>query len=79
MPTFKVKTEYIEKLKQLGVYDEWLTNVKANWDDWNKEVGGVELMIYIFPTTSFDHLIHWSFNWNNSPEGMKYWREISRR
>lgn len=66
MPSLTVKTIYIEKLKGLNCYDEWLTNVKVqygcdfyrpgDWIDWKS-------------------FINWSFQWLITPEGSDFWME----
>lgn len=66
MPSVTVKTVYIEKLKSLGCYDAWLTNIKVQygnefyrpveWHDWKS-------------------FINWSFVWTNTPEGSGFWME----
>lgn len=71
MPTLKVKTEYVDKLKALGVYDAWLTNVKSDYNDnldfW---INGMECAI------SWKWFIETSFSWNLAPEGFDYWENI---
>lgn len=72
MPTLKVKTVYIEKLKALGVYDAWMTNVKA---DYSNNIG--------FFINGMENAGSWwgflsaSFAWTLSMEGDSFWREIS--
>jgi hypothetical protein len=66
----RVKPEFLEKLKELGVYDKWLTNVKAprrgNWK----------------PTFNMEDSPMWasfignSFDWSDTPEGVSYWSLI---
>lgn len=70
MPKFTVKTKYIEKLKQLGVYDKWLTNVKNNHYAWDAE-NKIEKYL------DFNYFIQWSFNWSLSIEGHTYWDAVA--
>ena len=67
MPQLTVKTEYIEKLKALGVYDQWLANVKAQYDDRN------ELYIHI---TRFKDILYYPFHWPDTIEGKDFWGKI---
>ena len=69
MPTLKVKTVYIEKLKSLGVYDAWLDNVKAqNPND--------ERLETTYNSANFNQFINNSFSWGKTPEGYAYWWNI---
>lgn len=69
MPTLKVRTEYIEKLQKLGVYDQWLANVKA-WHHSDQS------LINIHTSTRFSELIASSFGYSGTPEGAAYWMKI---
>lgn len=64
MPEIKVKTEYIKKLRQLGVYDQWLTNVKAQL--YMDHFSDPDRM---HEAADFHAFLNWSFNWSKSPEG----------
>lgn len=70
MHQITVKTEYIDKLKSLGIYDQWLANVKA--------VHGTkscrpELM------KDWYEFINWSFTWEETPEEHSFWKKIAER
>lgn len=67
MPEVKVKTEWIKKLKQLGVYDQWLFNVKEQYGYRH------ELYIHI---TRFKDLLNYPFAWPQTPEGNDFWCEL---
>lgn len=70
MPTIKVKTEYINKLKQLGIYDAWLSNVKNQWD-------GKYLLQNIDKINSFANLIYYSFDWSHTIDDINVnWHDI---
>lgn len=71
MPTLTIKTEYVERLKQLGVYDAWLVNVKDNWDMVEDRAGMLK------DCYSFHTVISWAFTWSESVEGYTFWRDIS--
>lgn len=65
-----VPTCHIEKLKSLGIYDQWLANIKEYMNNngfpersWS---GG-----------SWGTLIESSFNFNDSPEGYDFWEAIA--
>lgn len=61
-----IKPEFLEKLKALGVYEKWLSNVKAQWGEWR-------------PTFTMNESDYWisfignSFKWSDTPEGASYW------
>lgn len=65
-----VKTEYVTKLKKLGCYDKWCTNVEAYRHD-------KYVLEYMKDVDSFLDLMLSSFNWNNTPEGNEFWKEIA--
>lgn len=72
MPTIKAKTVYLNKIKQLGCYDAWLSNVKTQWGtnsfcDPDKMYDAINLQKFI----------NWSFEWSRSPEGHDYWSRIA--
>lgn len=70
MPQITVKTEWVDKLKALGVYDKWLANVKAQFPIYgNRFTGG-----YI---QSFYELINCPLIWGNTPEGNSFWSKIA--
>lgn len=69
MPTLKIKTIYIERLKAFGVYDQWLANIKAL----NPNDSKIE---YIQKSDSFSTLINRSFSWQDTTEGADFWLEI---
>ena len=62
MPQLKVKTEYIEKLKQLGIYDAWLANVKAD----DRDIYKLDAMYE--NSANFNQFINSSFSWGKTPE-----------
>lgn len=78
MPNIKVKTEYINKLKQFGVYDQWLENVKNQWDEMER----------IYPIShnclkdSFGQTLHsilaYAFVYTETPEGTAWWNHIRK-
>jgi hypothetical protein len=65
MPTLKIKTEYIRRLKEMGVYDKWLYNVKDQWNDSRQQ----QIDLALTPAD----LINRSFTWGNSNEGHSFW------
>lgn len=72
MPTLKVKTKYIDKLKALGCYDKWLANVKDQWGTAGGWSADVEY-------TNFNDVIYFAFTWFNTPEGQDFWADISNK
>lgn len=72
MPKLKVKTEYIEKLKALGVYEKWLSNVKIQWDTEDCWLRERKTKIDFF-----SDLINYSFRYQDTPEGQTFWYTIS--
>lgn len=69
MPSLKIKTVYIERLKAFGVYDQWLANIKAE----NPNDSKIE---HIQKSVSFSTLINRSFIWQDTPEGDEFWLDI---
>lgn len=68
MPQLKVKTIYIEKLKALGCYDKWLSNVKIQFDS-----DDCQSVMW----TDWHEFINWSFSWIDTPEGHGVWDKIA--
>jgi hypothetical protein len=69
MPQLTIKTEYVQKLKELGVYDQWLENVKSQFATTKKTI--------TFNESTFRAMISCSFSWSRSPEGHSFWADIS--
>lgn len=78
MVKLKVKTELIKRLKELGVYDEWLLNVKRQWDETKNHSGaGVRCTISeLEHCETVSDLIFKSFNWVLASRGREFWRNI---
>lgn len=79
MPEIKVKTEYIEKLKALGVYDKWLSNLKAQWNVKDNCSGNSDIKPESFYAYNWGNLVSWAFTWDLTPEKFDFWSNISRR
>lgn len=73
MPTIKIKTVHIDKLKVLGCYDAWLSNVKAQFKG-SRTGGGCRLDIWYF--ADWWAFIDWSFMWVDTPEEHDFWEII---
>ena len=71
MPELKVKTASIEKLKQLGVYDAWLANVKIQWGTYKS----TQEITHNF-RTSIEDLLLYGFDWKKANEGNDYWSNL---
>jgi hypothetical protein len=71
MPSLTVPIESIQELKSLDVYDKWLSNMKSQWDTYDRrhELSGTN-----GKTTK--NLILYCFCWKNTPEGEPYWVDI---
>ena len=69
MPTIKIKTVYFDKLKELDVYDQWLSNMKES--DTRYDI--------IYCAMSFSQFISVSFDWQYSKEGDAFWYDISKK
>lgn len=65
-----IKAEYLEKLKALGVYDKWLSNVKAQYDGKYRRKTSTADSFY-------DLLEMCSFRWDKTPEGHNFWEALS--
>ena len=70
MPEIKIKTEYIDKLNSLGVYDSWIKLVQSTWHPNKRKPLESASTFYIFITISF--------SWADSTNGHQFWREIAR-
>lgn len=69
----KLKPEYIEKLKELGVYDKWLSNLKAQSDSLTPtDIEGIER------TMHFSSVLIRAFEFSTTPEGRDYWSVIAK-
>lgn len=68
MPAIKVKTVYIEKLKALGVYDQWLANMKLQFE---------VRMIFFTAITDFNSFISATMLWTDTPEGSVFWKNVA--
>lgn len=67
----KLKSEHLAKLKQLGVYDSWLSNVKKQFSVSSYRKDTME-------ADSFNELLQvCSFNWTITPEGHDFWSSIA--
>lgn len=75
MPTLKVKTIYVDKLKALGIYDHWIVNVKR-WCDKYPE-NAVSYQSNLYNVESFQRFIASSFSWSETIQGVVYWQDIS--
>lgn len=71
MPTLTIKTESIEKLKSLGVYEKWLSNVKAQWGTYEQ----TQQITSNYRTALYDLLLY-AFKWDITPEGNDYWAHL---
>lgn len=65
-----VPTKHIEKMKALGCYDAWFTNVKSNMTEKTRTTRS-------YSNKSWYTLIIGSFSWAKSPEGCEYWSKIA--
>lgn len=76
MPTLTIKTTWVEQLKALGVYDQWLFNVKnrnhnKKWTSRDSEC--------ISESNSFKEFLGRSFVFTETPEGYEFWYAIHRK
>jgi hypothetical protein len=80
MPQITVKTEYILKLKQLGIYDQWFQNVKSQFGK-TESTNGVEYVsVRAMETASnFGDFISASLFWRETVEGHEFWRTICEK
>jgi hypothetical protein len=67
-----IKPEFLEKLKKLGVYEKWLSNVKAQWNEW-----GVLYCDYGIMSKSWYDFIYYSFHWRTALDGRAYWYNVA--
>jgi hypothetical protein len=69
MNRITIKTEYFYKLKALGVYDQWVVNIKSQFGTPSCRA---DLM------REWNSFIIWSFYWESTPEGPDFWELISK-
>lgn len=74
MPKLTIKTAYLDKLKQLGVYDQWLFNMKKRFDN-HPDFDFLSTKLY--NAKSFHTFVSSSFLWNNTPENHTFWYKIA--
>ena len=77
MPTLIVKNQFIQKLKQLGIYDKWMDAVKAD----TIVRGSIKLQEpgWELPIADWSTFIARSFNWVATEDGFDFWDSISGR
>lgn len=71
MPTLTIKTASIEKLKQLGIYDQWIANVKVQWGHHPQ----TQEITHKHRSYVSDLLLY-GFDWVKSIEGNDYWSKL---
>lgn len=76
MNALKVPTPYIKKLKELGVYDLWLANVKRFWETREDSCLDSSTLNRCMNAT-FEVFISNSFTWSRTDEGFTFWADIS--
>lgn len=85
MPKLTVPTPYIKKLKELGIYNEWLDEVKKQWDNgdncglnptskWYKKY--IKECIDEYNWMMF---IVYSLDCEESKQGYTYWVDIQKK
>ena len=85
MPKIKIRKKFINKLKQLGVYDRWLEEVQTQWEmEWcwlNPTGEGFHHYHNKFDKNevSFYDIINFSFNWADTKEGRDFWVNVARK
>ncbi len=72
------KQELINKLKELGVYEQWELNVKNDCVELNYLIQS-RFNYLLNSNFRFDDFIIYSFFWNDTDEGWAFWNEISKR
>ena len=79
MPKVTVPNIYITKLKELGVYDQWLANVKIQYHNCDYCWLNPESSRYEEGIKSLYALLNRSLSWEHTLEGITYWNEVSLR
>ena len=87
MPKIKIRNVYIKKLKELGVYDEWLSEVKRQFDI----IGGMdncglnpkskwheEYLKCCYDNYNWEEFIVYSMSTSLTTLGWSYWDKIQR-
>lgn len=78
MPTLTIKAEFVEKLKKLDCYDQFLSNLKAQWDYTNDTTGTIVSITEYqkMALCSWEMFILSAFCWSETPENHSYWNKI---
>lgn len=69
MHTIIVPTQHIERLKQQGIYDAWLANVKDDMKRYNR-------LSHNWSGQTWSNIIGGTFIWDATPEGYEYWEKL---
>jgi hypothetical protein len=84
MPTISINRVYVDKLKQLGVYDKWVSNLKDQWCYLTKcflnpdSNGHEDYISHCVEHIAFHLFIDYSFCWEDTPEGHTFWHDIAK-
>ena len=71
------KKELFKKLDELGVKDQFITNLAINW---NNDGHAAEEMYYEqVRGYDFENCIAAAFSWFKSSQGHDFWEEISKK
>jgi hypothetical protein len=71
MPSLKIKPEYANKLRELGIYNRYVSEVKNQWHSY-----GIDRNIST--AVSWYTFIDNSFMWSESRDGFNYWNVIAQ-
>lgn len=70
MPNLTIKREYATKLRELGIYDRYVYEVKNQWHSYGIDEN-------ISGAVSWFDFISNSFMWSMSTDGYDYWKVIA--
>ena len=79
MPKLIVKTEYILKLYDLGVYFQWLKNVKDSWGISSTKKLDSSYLNASRNQRTWTVFIQSSFSWEQTSQGDDFWNDISTK
>ncbi len=86
MPNVRIKKYHLDKLKELGVYELWMSNVSKQWE--NHQSCWINPSSYRYDmyeeklnrnVITFERFICYSFSWSNTDEGRGFWGDISNK
>jgi hypothetical protein len=80
-PKFTIKKEFDDKLRKLRIRQKFVRNI-ITCDRHNMSMKGYtpeEVISHLNDYVNWKHFIIHAFDWENSPEGHKFWNSIMNK